>query len=481
MVAETAVERHHKVVLGIHAGALYKPGDVRSVERRRHVTSYNIVSRTGGHGLFQGGELRLEGTVAMPAGIVQHAFHGRSAEICGMCVAKSREHTVGKEVLRRCKYCLIKHRQLLEKVDAGTLFEVVGEGGKLVQHGNAVSGRLVPDARLRVEAEVCQFLHAPLAHAVAVGHATKVVLPALLVGIVGIVLQHKCYFSDEPRLEQVPVVVGHSVVNDVVGPLLESRLIHVAAILYIVSEQGVNLRKLVYYVLVDYLERLHADDCQSVSAVHVLGDVAVIYALHVHVEHAEGRPCIAFVARGLVQPGGIARNSDNAAVYAGDVAASLRGVRLFHLAGQLAYICHAAGLVVIVRHKVFGSRSVVCRLRSARAGELDGGHRRLASARTAELLAVNEHIGGMRRPVHLQARVEPVGLFLHTFHVLVNLGFQLFGLAWSRICANEHRQHEKHQYQFPFHRYVFYSNTDEHRKTRKRHTEKITLHHDLTF
>ena len=204
-----------------------------------------------------------------------------------------------------------------------------------------------------------------------------------------------------------------------------------------------------------HLEGLHPHERLPVTVVQVGGNVAVIDSLHVHVEHAEGRPCVAFVARGGVEPRRVARYGDDAAVHAADVAPRLRGVRLLRLAGQLAYICDAAGLVVVIGHKVFGLRGVVGRLRAARAGELYGRRGSFRSAGTDVLLTVEEHVGGVRRPVHLQARVEPVGLPLHLFHVFVYLRFQPFGVAVAGSHAHEGGQQQNNKYGFAFHHHAF--------------------------
>ena len=204
-----------------------------------------------------------------------------------------------------------------------------------------------------------------------------------------------------------------------------------------------------------HLEGLHPHERLPVAAVQVGGYVAVIDALHIHVEHSEGRPRIAFVARGGVELGRVARYGDDAAVHAADVAPRLRGVRLLRLAGQLAYICDAAGLVVVIGHKVFGLRGVVGRLRAARAGELDRGRRGLPSAGTGELLAVKVHVCGVRGPIHLKARIEPVGLPLHLLHVFVNLGLQPFGVAVAGSHAHEGGQQQNNKYGFAFHHHAF--------------------------
>ena len=114
VVAEATVQRHHEVVLGVHAGALYEPGDVWRVERGRHVVAYFAVGRAGTDGLLQRLELRLEGAVAVPAGVFQNTLYGRCAKIRRVGVAETGYHAVGEEVLRRREYGLPEHGQLLE-------------------------------------------------------------------------------------------------------------------------------------------------------------------------------------------------------------------------------------------------------------------------------------------------------------------------------------------------------------------------------
>lgn len=112
---------------------------------------------------------------------------------------------------------------------------------------------------------------------------------------------------------------------------------------------------------------------------------------------------------------------------------------LLHLACYLIYIGHIALLVIVVRQDVFELRSVVLRLHATCTVVF---HRRFCCTLTTRMvkpLAIDEYIGGMCVPEHLQTRVEPIGLGIHLQHYILYLVLQLdsfwvVGLFLSRCC-----------------------------------------------
>ena len=110
---------------------------------------------------------------------------------------------------------------------------------------------------------------------------------------------------------------------------------------------------------------------------------------------------------------------------------------LLHGSRNLVYVRNVALLVVVIRHNVFEFWTVVLRLHTTQTIIFNRWLLGTLATRLGKSLAINEDICGMRVPIHLQARVEPVGLRIHLSHYVFYLALELdylwgFGLLLSR-------------------------------------------------
>ncbi len=364
------------------------------------------------------------------AGVGQHVVDALGGEPRRVAVAVADKHAGGREILHGGGDGLEQLGQLLVEVDAGLLVKQIGEVAEVAQYGDAVARRLIPYIGVGVEAVVGQLLQAPLAHAVLVEDIVEVVLTAVAVGVGAVGLQHQANLRNELRLEEVPVVVGHAIGDDVLGPLLQGAVANLLVVaLHEWAQNGIGLIELGDGVLVDDLEGGHAIKRLHVAVRDVGSDVAVIDAAEEHPHHGQGQVGIAAVARELIQTGGVAGDGENLDVERGDVAARLVRVGLLHLTRRGIDEGHVALLIVVVRYDILYLRPVVIRLGAAGTVHL---HRRLRCTVATHMvvgLGVAEHVGGMGLPIHLQARVKPVGLLLHMGQIGVNFLAQLVDLT----------------------------------------------------
>ena len=118
-----------------------------------------------------------------------------------------------------------------------------------------------------------------------------------------------------------------------------------------------------------------------------------------------------------------------------NVATRLGWTGFLLLARLLIDIGDIACSVIVIGHDVLKLRSVVLRLCAACTGKLYCRLWRTVATGMVEGLATDIHIGGMRRPVHLQAGGEPVGLSLDELYILLGSCHELSGLRIRRCLS----------------------------------------------
>ncbi len=264
-----------------------------------------------------------------------------------------------------------------------------------------------------------------MADAVLVDHIVQVVLLALAVGIRFVILQHQGYLDNKICLEQVPVVVGHTIGNDVLRPFLETCLYQLLIFLDQVLDEWIHLGEFVDDVLVNHLKSCHTNKCLLMAMVQVGRHIAVGEALHIDIKHVGSHPAVPFFASGGIDASGISRQADDLPVDIGYIASRLGRRSLFHLARCPTDIGNTTLFVIVVGNKVFYLWTVKLRFCTARTIKLHSRLRGTFSSGVVELLTIHEDIRGMGLPVHLQTRVEPVGLFAHLAHHVFYLSLQL--------------------------------------------------------
>lgn len=88
----------------------------------------------------------------------------------------------------------------------------------------------------------------------------------------------------EIGLKEVPVVVGHTVGNDCLGPFLEGAVDEFLIVGYEWLDERVHLSQFIEDVLVDNLKLRHSHECLHMAVVEVDGHVAVVDAFHINIE-----------------------------------------------------------------------------------------------------------------------------------------------------------------------------------------------------
>lgn len=334
-----------------------------------------------------------------------------------MGIAKTDYHAVRKKVLRHGLHGTGQDGNQAGQVDVETARRQVREIGKVAHHDTGIPRRFGPYPCEGIETVVGQVTQRPLPDGGTVQDTIHIVIPPLPVGIGRIGLQDQGYVQDETGLDEVPVVVGHAVVYDVVRPLLECRGINVHLLrqgaLQIAVEKVVKRHKGFQRILVDYLESGHPHERLLVSVVEVLRDPAVVDARHVRIEHAGGQPGIRLFARHPPKESGIAG-------YAQDF-----GIDALDHRPRLADAHPLALLRVALRRKqeapgIFGIRlqllqrgTYIVGSMAAGAGQHDRRGGRLRASGMVEIFSADEYLRGMGLPIHLQAGDEPLLAPLH--------------------------------------------------------------------
>ena len=353
MVAEASVERSHEVVLLVHTRAHGKPRHVWRIEHRARIFLYLRQRGFCIHGAFERIHLRDKTLVLMASGILQDIVDASCVQPVRMRIAEACNHTVREEIFRRCLDGIHQDWMLGEEVDTCLFVEHVGKVAEGTEHGGAIAWRLIPCLRFLIETEVDELVHAPLANAVLVDHIVEIILLALAIGICLVILQNQGYLHDEVGLKQIPIVVRHTIGDDILRPFLEACLDDRLVFFHQFLDEGVYLGQFVDDVLVDNLEGSHADKRLLMTMVEVGRHVAISDALHIDIQHLGSHLSVSHIARSGINAGGIPCNPHNLTVHTSDVATRLGWGCLFHLAGLLVNIGNATLLIIIVRHEVF--------------------------------------------------------------------------------------------------------------------------------
>ena len=328
----------------------------------------------------------------MTGGIFQDVIDAALVQIVRMGIAETCYHTVWEEIFGRGLHAVYQDRTLLEEVDACLLIQHVGEIAESAKHRGAIAWRLIPSLAIGIKAEGDEFVHAPLANTILIYDIIQVVLLALAICVCLVILQYQGYLHDEVSLKQVPVVMRHTIGDDVLRPFLETSLDDGLVILHERFDEGIHLGEFVNDILVDNLKGSHAHQGLLMTMVQVDRHIAIGDALHIDFEHLCSHLSIAHIASGGIDASGITGQTDNLTVHASYVATRLGGRGLLHFSCYLIDIGHIALLIVIVRHQVFQLRSIIIRIHTSGSIVF---HRRLCgtlSPRMGKRLTINKHI-----------------------------------------------------------------------------------------
>ncbi len=146
---------------------------------------------------------------------------------------------------------------------------------------------------------------------------------ALAIDVSLVVLQHQGYLDDEFCLEQVPVVVRHTIGDDVLRPLLETSFDDGLVIFHKILDERIHLSQLIDDIFVNYLEGCHTNQGLLMTMVEVDRHIAVSDTLHIDIEHLSRHLSIAHIASGSIDTSSITSDGHNLTVYASNIAASL--------------------------------------------------------------------------------------------------------------------------------------------------------------
>ena len=132
----------------------------------------------------------------------------------------------------------------------------------------------------------------------------------MTIGIAAVGLQHQGNACDKLGLKQVPVVVGHTIGYDVLGPVAQRV---VASLLVGGAEQrpqcGVHIGDAVNGILVYHLEGGVSYKRLLLTVVQIYGHMAVVNAQQEGAQHWQRKAGIHRIAGGSIHCGGIAGNT----------------------------------------------------------------------------------------------------------------------------------------------------------------------------
>ena len=188
---------------------------------------------------------------------------------------------------------------------------------------------------------------------------------ALAICVCLVILQYQGYLRDEIGLKQVPVVVRHTIGNDVLRPFLETSLNDGLVILHERFDEGIHLGEFINDILVDNLKSSHAHQGLLMTMVQVDRHIAIGDALHIDIEHLCCHLSIAHIASGGINASGITGDGDNLTVHTCQIASRLGWRSLLHLACSPANVSNATLLIVIIRNNILQLRAIILRCRAS--------------------------------------------------------------------------------------------------------------------
>ena len=268
----------------------------------------------------------------MTGGIFQDVIDAALVQIVRMGIAKTCYHTVREEIFGRGLHAVNQDRTQLEHIDFRLFIEHVGEITDTAQYRGTVAWRFIPSLALRIKAEVDELVHTPLANTILIYDIIQVVLLALAICVCLVILQYQGYLRDEIGLKQVPVVVRHTIGNDVLRPFLKTSLDNGLVILHERFDEGIHLGEFVDDILVDNLEGSHSHQCLLMTMVQVDRHIAIGDAFHIDIENLSCHHSVSHIAGSGIDAGSISGNAHNLSVYAGDITTRLGWRSLLHLA-----------------------------------------------------------------------------------------------------------------------------------------------------
>ena len=250
VVALTSILRNHQTAARIHTISLHQPRDVRCMEQRRDIFFYLsrlhlriqrqwlifkkridrhphillfrfFISGTGIQAFQQGSEIVFLFLLPVCLCILYHTDKEISVQIPRMRISETANHTVGKQILRGCRYRFRQYRHRLHQIISQVVIKLIHKIGIIINHHTAISRTFRPDTRFRVKTIFGKTRQAPLTNAGTVHHIVYVIFPSFPVGIRLVVFQHQPHIHDKPCLQQIPVIMRHSVRYDIVRPFLE--------------------------------------------------------------------------------------------------------------------------------------------------------------------------------------------------------------------------------------------------------------------
>ena len=268
----------------------------------------------------------------MSGGIFQDVIGSTLVQIARMGIAETCYHTVWEEIFGRGLHTVYQDRTLLEHINSRLFIEHIGKIAEGAKHRGAITRRFVPGFCLLIETKVDEFVQAPLADTVLIHHIIQIILLALAVGISLVILQNKSYFHDEIGLKQVPVVMRHTIGNDILRPLLETHFDDRLVFLDEISDEWIHLGEFIDDIFVDNLEGSHSHQCLLMTVVQVDRHIAIGDAFHIDIKHLSRHLAVAHIASCSIDAGSISGDAHNLSVHAGDVTTRLGWRSLLHLA-----------------------------------------------------------------------------------------------------------------------------------------------------
>ena len=259
----------------------------------------------------------------MTGGIFQDIIDATLVQIARMGIAETCYHAVREEIFGRGLHAIYQDRTLLEHINFRLFIEPIGKIAEGAKHRGAVAWRFIPDFCLLIETKVDELVQAPLSDAVLIHHVIQIILLALAVGISLVILQDQSYLYDEIGLKQVPVVMRHTIGDNILCPLLETCLDDRLVFLDEIFDEWIHLGEFVDDIFVDNLEGSHTHQGLLMPVVQVDRYIAIGDTFHIDIEHLSCHLSVSHITGSGIDAGCISSNAHYLLVHAGDIATRL--------------------------------------------------------------------------------------------------------------------------------------------------------------
>ncbi len=142
-----------------------------------------------------------------------------------MRIPKTANHTVRKQILGRGRHRFRQYRHRFHQIILQIRVKLVHEIGIIIDYHTAIPRTFRPNPRIGIKAIIRKTCQTPLADAGTVHHIIDIVFASFSVSIFLVIFQNQTNTHNITCLQQIPIIMRHTVRNDIIRPFLESSRI----------------------------------------------------------------------------------------------------------------------------------------------------------------------------------------------------------------------------------------------------------------